>query len=299
LASAPSMPELQGLPADAAGQPLEHQRGRPRDTKPRTGGVRLRSLESLPAPERVPPALLQLTSRIPTVGRVGVERLSGLAGRVLGGRDADVVWSWLLGRMPLSAVKNAVWRALHKAEQTTSDFYGLLAPPFEELRKRAQSLRTLSDAQLMCWDASPVGGREWMQIIILDAIITQARARAPAAVTAHVEAADPPTHACPICCRDVDAAASRRLPADAVMSDDVMVLMLHGPCYHTACYECLFDRAVPFLEPGVLESGDAERIDAALARVVGEGHVECGTCRATLSWPWTACGTHAVKGHSS
>jgi len=140
---------------------------------------------------------------------VGVERLSGLAGRVLGGRDADVVWSWLLGRMPLSAVKNAVWRALHKAEQTTSDFYGLLAPPFEELRKRAQSLRTLSDAQLMCWDASPVGGREWMQIIILDAIITQARARAPAAVTAHVEAADPPTHACPICCRDVDAAASR------------------------------------------------------------------------------------------
>jgi len=93
--------------------------------------------------------------------------------------------------------------------------------------------------------------------------------------------------------------ALQRLPADAVMSDDVMVLMLHGPCYHTACYECLFDRAVPFLEPGVLESGDAERIDAALARVVGEGHVECGTCRATLSWPWTACGTHAVKGHSS
>jgi len=173
-------------------------------------------LTTLRAPDAVPSALLGHADRFPTKFRIGVERLSGLAGRVLASPDADGIWEWLCrSSVALRAVRRAVVQECVRlglsADVIGPHLNALLAPPFDALRKRAESLRELSDDDLMLWDAAPLGSREWIEVAVLDEIREHARLYCGnQAVDNLMAAAEPPTHACPRCMRDVSRAARVR-----------------------------------------------------------------------------------------
>mmetsp|Transcript_11117 Transcript_11117/g.33354 ORF Transcript_11117/g.33354 Transcript_11117/m.33354 type:complete len:308 (-) Transcript_11117:299-1222(-) len=250
-------------------------------------------LTTLRAPDAVPSALLGHADRFPTKFRIGVERLSGLAGRVLASPDADGIWEWLCrSSVALRAVRRAVVQECVRlglsADVIGPHLNALLAPPFDALRKRAESLRELSDDDLMLWDAAPLGSREWIEVAVLDEIREHARLYCGnQAVDNLMAAAEPPTHACPRCMRDVSMAA--RGPNTTAMEDE-MRLIVYGPCYHKACYDCLLDMAE---ERGLDCEGGG--VLAALEQVVRAGSLQCPSCDATVTWPWHDCGRFTVK----
>lgn len=182
------------------------------------GAGALPPLATLRAPEHAaPPALLDLSDRFPTKTRIAVDRLSGLAGRVLGGCDADVIWEWLRdNKGALQGVRRAVLSDCGRYAVVPDNIIHilceLLEPPFDSLRKRAESLRTLTDDKLILWDAAPAASREWVEVVVLDAIRVLAKAHCELAMD-HIAATDPQTAtACALCERDVYSDGVRPTP---------------------------------------------------------------------------------------
>ena len=180
--------------------------------KPRASGAGpLPALATLREPEAVPPALLQLASHFPAKPRAGVERLSGVAGRALGGADADPIWNWLRSSQDnIRAVQRALLQDFCslRSKDLLYHLSALLEPPFDALRKRAESLRALEDKDLLLWDAAPAGSREWVELLLLDAIVQLAYKHFVPAQD-RIAAANPATCACPRCERAVSSAPSQ------------------------------------------------------------------------------------------
>lgn len=75
----------------------------------------------------------------------------------------------------------------------------------------------------------------------------------------------------------------------------MMDLIVHGPCYHKMCYECLLADAEEWMDPADTESDDDARVHAELELAIRAGLVSCATCQATITWPLRSFGPFAVK----
>ena len=77
--------------------------------------------------------------------------------------------------------------------------------------------------------------------------------------------------------------------------------MLHGPCYHRVCYNCLVGRALLPIRRLRSETGRSEaNLKAELRRVTEAGLLSCHKCRATIAWPWGFLGPYSKRqGHGS
>lgn len=188
----------------------------------------------------------------------------------------------------------------------------LLDPPFSHLRKRAESLLRLeaegNDPALLRWDAAPVGSPERLELLALDAIVAVCfrEGLGSGMAAAHLERVAIEAHACPVCWCDVEGPpreAGSVVDVDGGAGDgrEQVHLVLHGPCYHRVCYNCLVGRALLPIRRLRSETGRSEaNLEAELRRVTEAGLLSCHKCRATIAWPWGFLGPYSKRqGHGS
>lgn len=211
-------------------------------------------------------------------------------------------------------------------------FGPLLDPPFSHLRKRAESLLRLeaegNDPALLRWDAAPVGSPERLELLALDAIVAVCfrEGLGSGMAAAHLERVAIEAHACPVCWCDVEGPprevstservgrpsphltlASHLSQAGSVVDGadheggagdgrEQVHLVLHGPCYHRVCYNCLVGRALLPIRRLRSETGRSEaNLEAELRRVTEAGLLSCHKCRATIAWPWGFLGPYSKR----